>query len=75
MKICEGTNIKDKNVLIIEDVVTTGGQIIKSSKDLINAGAKIIDVMCVIERDVKGRENLKNNNLELTALFNYENFK
>jgi orotate phosphoribosyltransferase len=74
-KICEGTDIKDKNVLIIEDVVTTGGQIIKSAEDLKTAGAKIIGVICVIERDHQGRKNLKEKNLDLISLFNYEDLK
>lgn len=75
MKVCEGTDVKNKNVLIIEDVVTTGGQIIKSAEDLNNVGANIIGVMCVIERSEQGRINLQENNLDLISLFNYNDFK
>ena len=74
-KLAEGIDIKDKNVCIIEDVVTTGGQINLSANDLRKFGAKLKNVMCVIERDKKGRENLKNQGLELISLFTMEDLK
>ena len=46
----EGIDVKDKRVCIIEDVVTTGGQVVQSTKDLRSLGAQIMHVMCVIER-------------------------
>lgn len=44
---------------IIEDVVTTGGQILLSAKDLSDFGAIVKNVLCVIEREQLGRDNLK----------------
>jgi orotate phosphoribosyltransferase len=35
---------------VIEDVVTTGGQILLSAKDLCDLGANVKHVLCVIER-------------------------
>ncbi len=46
----EGLEVKDKNLLIIEDVVTTGGQLKTSIKDLRESGAVITDALCVIMR-------------------------
>ncbi|MBI3040901.1 MAG: orotate phosphoribosyltransferase, partial [Chloroflexi bacterium] len=57
-KLAEGADIRDKKVCIIEDVVTTGGQIVLSANDLKQIGARIKYVLCVIERDQKCRENL-----------------
>ncbi|WBW95580.1 orotate phosphoribosyltransferase [Oceanirhabdus sp. W0125-5] len=74
-KLAEGIEIRDKNVCIIEDVVTTGGQIKLSANDLRNFGANIKNVICVIERDKKGRENLKNEGLKLLSLFTMEDLK
>ena len=71
-KFAEGAEVKGKKVCVIEDVVTTGGQIIMSANDLKSLGAKIDIVVCVIERDPKGRENLAKEGLELRALFTME---
>lgn len=46
----EGADIKNKNVCIIEDVITSGGQVIMSHNDLISVGAHINTVLCVINR-------------------------
>lgn len=49
----EGFDIKDKNLLVIEDVVTTGGQLKQSIKDLRESGAQITTALCVIMRGPK----------------------
>jgi len=46
----EGIDIKGKNLLVIEDVVTTGGQLKESIKDLRASGAVIETALCVILR-------------------------
>lgn len=53
----EGADIKNKKVCIIEDVITSGGQVIMSHSDLISVGAHINTVLCVINRG--GDEALK----------------
>jgi len=74
-KLAEGTDVGDRKVCIVEDVVTTGGQIIMSANDLRQLGADIEYVLCVIERDIKGRENLKKEGLELLSLFTMEELR
>jgi orotate phosphoribosyltransferase len=72
-KFAEGADVKGKRALIIEDVVTTGGQIIMSANDLKNLGAKIEYVLCVIDRrDQKSKEILPKEGLELKSLFTME---
>ncbi|HUV44506.1 MAG TPA: orotate phosphoribosyltransferase [Dehalococcoidales bacterium] len=71
-KLAEGIDINGKRVCIIEDVVTTGGQIILSANDLKQFGAQIEYVICVIERDERCRNNLKREGLELLSLFRME---
>lgn len=68
-KLAEGTSIQGKKVCIVEDVVTTGGQVLLSAKDLRDYGAKVESVLSVIERDPEGRSNLEQEGLELTSLF------
>jgi orotate phosphoribosyltransferase len=74
-KLSEGISVYKKKTCIIEDVVTTGGQIIESVKELRGRGAIIDTVVCVIERDIKGRNNLKKEGLELISLFEMDELK
>lgn len=49
----EGFEITGKNLLVVEDVVTTGGQLKESIKDLRESGAVIETALCVILRGSK----------------------
>lgn len=74
-KLAEGVDFKNKNMCVIEDVVTTGGQIISSVNQLRELGAKIKTVLCVIIRDPKSYDNLAKADLELLPLFTMEELK
>ncbi len=74
-KLAEGVEFKGKKLCIVEDVVTTGGQIIKSANELRELGGFVDKVICVIVRDPKAYENLKNAGLELIPLFTMEELK
>lgn len=66
----EGVDIKGKKLCIIEDVITSGGQVILSATDLRNSGAVIENVLCVINRG--GDEallKLREAQLEVKSLF------
>ncbi len=71
-KLAEGIDFGGKKVCIIEDVVTTGGQIIESVKELRDLGAEIEYVMSVIVREPKAFENLAAAELELLSLYTME---
>ena len=71
-KIAEGSDIKNKKVCIIEDVVTTGGQIIQSVQELRNKGAIIDTVLCVILRNKEAIELLKKEDLLLKYVLTME---
>lgn len=68
-KFAEGGEVRGRRLLIVEDVVTSGGQIIESVAALRGEGAVIDDVVCVIDRGAGGRENLDNAGLRLVSLF------
>lgn len=74
-KLAEGTDFNGKNICVVEDVVTTGGQIIESVKELRALGAKIDSVMCVIVREEKAFENLEAAGLKLLPLFDMNELK
>ena len=74
-KLAEGTAVDGKKLCIIEDVITTGGQVVLSTNDLRGFGAIVENVMCVIERDIKGRQNLEKEGLKLHSLFTMDELK
>lgn len=74
-KLAEGPDISGKRVLIVEDVITSGGQVIMSGDDLKNLGALTNHVVCVIDREQGGREKLREAGFELSALFTMTELK
>lgn len=74
-KVAEGGEFAGKKVCIIEDVVTTGGQINLSAVDLRDQGAIVDSVLCVILREPKAYDNLGEKGLGLIPLFTMEEIK
>ncbi|MCY3851025.1 MAG: orotate phosphoribosyltransferase [Acidimicrobiaceae bacterium] len=68
-RLAEGPPVAGKRVLIVEDVVTSGGQIRLSASDLRNLGAVIVGAICVIDREEGGSEILAEDGIELSSLF------
>lgn len=50
-RLAEGAETAGRRVTIVEDVVTTGGQIVLSAQELRALGAEITDALCVINRN------------------------
>ncbi|MFV8259480.1 orotate phosphoribosyltransferase [Bdellovibrio bacteriovorus] len=74
-KFAEGLEIKGKKVCVIEDVVTTGGQVVLSTADLRSIGAEISTVLCVIHRGPHFPEpKLTEIGLDLRPLFKKSDF-
>lgn len=74
-KCAEGAQVYGKQTLIIEDVITSGGQVILSAQDLKNTGAHLNAVLCVIDREQGGREKLSDAGLHLHSLFTMTELK
>lgn len=71
----EGIEIQGKKVCIIEDVITSGGQVILSAADLRKIGALVTDVLCVIQRGGdQATEKLKAVDLKTHSLFTRSDF-
>jgi orotate phosphoribosyltransferase len=66
--LAEGGDLHGKRLLIVEDVVTSGGQILLSTAELRQRGAVIEDVVCVIDREAGGSDKLLQEGLRLHAL-------
>jgi orotate phosphoribosyltransferase len=68
-RLAEGGDVAGRRLAVVEDVVTTGGQLVESCAALRDEGAEIAAVLCVIDREQGGAENLAAHGLELRALF------
>jgi orotate phosphoribosyltransferase len=68
-RLAEGGQVSGRRLAVIEDVVTSGGQIIESCAALRADGADIVGVLCVIDREAGGADNLASHGLELRSLF------
>ncbi len=67
-KLAEGGDIDGVAITVVEDVVTSGGQVITSCADLRERGADIRGVLCVIDREAGGPEALATHDLPLSPL-------
>jgi orotate phosphoribosyltransferase len=65
----EGGEIAGQRLAVIEDVVTSGGQVVGSARELRKLGAHVEHVLCAIDRESGGREALAAAGLALRALF------
>ena len=66
-KMAEGPSVQGRRVVVIEDVVTTGGALLASCAALRSEGALVETVVCAIDRLQGGAGNLLAENLTLRA--------
>jgi len=55
----EGGDVKGKRVLIVEDVTTSGGSVVKTIQILKENNAEIDKVLAVVDRETGAREQLQ----------------
>jgi orotate phosphoribosyltransferase len=67
-RLAEGAETAGRRVTIVEDVVTTGGQIVLSTEQLRALGATITHAVCVINRNPSTPEPLTKAGLTLLPL-------
>lgn len=68
-KLVEGILNPGETVMIVEDVLTTGGQVIEAAQSLRDAGAKIDRIVAVIDRQEGARHNIEAAGYTFEALF------
>lgn len=64
----EGGNVKDKNVLVIEDVTTSGGSVVKTIQILRVNNAKVDKALVVVDRGCGTKEKLQNMEVDFIPL-------
>jgi orotate phosphoribosyltransferase len=68
-KLIEGTLQAGDSVVIIEDVLTTGGQVLEAVKALEAAGANVSAILGVLDRQEGARQNIESAGYKFEALF------
>jgi orotate phosphoribosyltransferase len=74
-RLAEGGEVEGRNLVVVEDVVTTGGQVLLSCADLRDRGATVDTVLCVIDREAGGPEAFAAEGLALRALLTMSQLK
>lgn len=66
----EGEDVRNKKVLIIEDVTTSGGSVVKTVHILRDNGAHVDQVVSVVDRDSGAKEKMQSLGICLVSLVN-----
>lgn len=65
----EGGFRAETDVVIVEDVVTTGDSALRATQVVEEAGGRVIGVLTVVDREERGRERIEGAGYPLVALF------
>ncbi|MGH3774258.1 MAG: orotate phosphoribosyltransferase [Pseudonocardiaceae bacterium] len=64
----EGHPVAGKRVVLVDDVVRSGSQVLRAASVLRRAGASVTTAICVLDRDLDGRARLAENQIVLRSL-------
>jgi orotate phosphoribosyltransferase len=70
----EGNLDEGAEVVVVEDVVTTGGSTLKAIERLKAHGCKILKVLALVDRKEGGREKIEASGYKLESLFTVDDF-
>ena len=71
----EGRFEAGDRITVIEDVVTTGGDSLRSAQVLRDAGANVIHLIVVLDRGEGGEDNIRNAGIPYTPLFRIQDLE
>ena len=70
----KGETLRGKNVVVVEDVTTTGGSALQAVAALREEGANIVLVLTIVDRLEGAKENFDAEKLEFRALYTADEF-
>ncbi|MDY6779604.1 MAG: orotate phosphoribosyltransferase, partial [Halobacteria archaeon] len=71
----EGELEEGEEVVVVEDIVTTGSSVLEAVEKLRDAGAVVNDVVVVVDRQEGGRENIEKEGLRLHPLLTADDLR
>ena len=74
-RLAEGFDVEGRRLVVVEDVVTSGGAVVDSCRALRAEGAEVAVALCVIDREAGGPANLADIGVELRPLFTMTQLK
>jgi orotate phosphoribosyltransferase len=74
-QLAEGGDVEGRRLTVVEDVVTSGGQVVLSCADLRARGAIVEHAVCVIDREAGGAAALEAVGVALHPLYTMSELK
>jgi orotate phosphoribosyltransferase len=71
-KLIEGNFLSGDKVVLVEDVMTTGGSTLQAAEIVRQAGGEVVAAMVIVDREQGGAENLRNAGIPLIPLFSIQ---
>jgi orotate phosphoribosyltransferase len=68
-QLAEGAGVEGRRLTVVEDVITSGGQVVMSVGDLRDRGGVVGHALCVIDREAGGAAALADIGVELRPLY------
>lgn len=68
-RLVEGPAVGGRRLVVVDDIISSGAQVIESTRALVEEGAEVLGLVCVIERLHGAREKIEANGWPLRALF------
>lgn len=68
----EGVLTEGDRVLVVEDIATTGGQVLEAARAITGSGGTVERIVAVIDRQEGARENIESAGFAFAALFTRE---
>jgi len=68
-KLIEGNFLSGDKVVLVEDVMTTGGSTLQAVEIVRQAGGEVVAALVIVDREQGGKKNLKEVGIPLISLF------
>lgn len=74
-KLIEGPPLKKGDrVVVVDDVITTGGSVVEAIKAVRDLGCEVVKVIALVDRQEGGTENIKSLGIEVDPVFSISDF-